>query len=204
MTRPRDTPSLRTASATARSRSPPAASRSAWSASPMPRCRSIACSARSPASAAPRSAPTSRPSRLVERSHDHRPLRRQYRGEPALDLRARAASSCDVKLGEQNLAFYRATNRSRDDTSPARAVFNVTPAERRRLFQQDPVLLLHRADAQAGRERRYAGRRSSSIRRSSRTPISKADHHHAVLHVLSGRASPNLSSAEPSTETNLN
>ena len=61
-----------------------------------------------------------------DRQHDH-PLRRQHGGQPPLEFPARAAVM-NVKVGEQNFAYYRATNTS-DKAMTGSAVFNVTPAE---------------------------------------------------------------------------
>ena len=74
----------------------------------------------------------------------------------------------DVKVGENTLAFYRATNIS-DKPTTGTATFNVSPDVVGALLQQDAVLLLHRADAGAGAVDRDAGDRSSSIRPSSPT-----------------------------------
>ena len=65
------------------------------------------------------------------------------------------------------------------------ATFNVQPGAGRRLFRQDPVLLLHRADAAAGRD---AGRRrscSTSIPRIADEPRPQGPQlDHPVLHLL--------------------
>ena len=69
----------------------------------------------------------------------------------------------DMKIGENRLANYRATNRLEQDLDRDGDVQRVA-GSRRDLLQQDRVLLLHRADAEARRERRHAGELSSSIR----------------------------------------
>ena len=83
--------------------------------------------------------------------------------------------------------IYRATNTSAA-TVTGTAVVQRDARHGRRLFQQDRVLLLHRADAEAGRER-------STCRSSFFVDPAIAEDHgsttvthdHAVLHFLSGR-----------------
>ena len=61
-------------------------------------------------------------------------------------------STAKVRIGENTLAFYRATNTS-DRPVWGMATFNVFPEQVAALLQQAAVLLLHRAAAAAGRER---------------------------------------------------
>ena len=62
----------------------------------------------------------------------------------------------DVKIGENALAFYRATNMS-DKPLKGTAAFNVAPEAAGIYFNKIAVLLLHRADAAARTVRRDAG-----------------------------------------------
>ncbi len=57
-----------------------------------------------------------------------------------------------LALGESVTAVYRAKNLS-DRPTVGSATFNVTPFNSGQLLQQDRVLLLHGARAEAGRER---------------------------------------------------
>ncbi len=66
-----------------------------------------------------------------------------------------AQSVMKVRIGEQNLAHYSATNTSAK-TLTGTASFQCDAGRGRRLLQQDRVLLLHRTDAEARRDRRFA------------------------------------------------
>ena len=74
-----------------------------------------------------------------------------------------------VTIGEREMAFYTAKNLSARAVTGT-ATFNVTPGPGRQIFQQDPVLLLHRADPEAGRGSADAGGLLRRSARSSRTP----------------------------------
>ncbi len=94
-------------------------------------------------------------------------------------------SSLEVKVGENTLAFYKATNNS-DKPTTGTAVFNVTPDCGRPALQQGAVLLLHRAAAGAGAVDRNGGfvlRRSDLRHRRGDQESFRAD---AVLCLLSG------------------
>ena len=121
-----------------------AASWSAWSAWPSPPCRSTACSASSPAMAARRASPP-RPRRVLDRTVT---VRFDANVAPGcLALRAGAAHR-HVRIGENRLAFYRATNIS-DAPYAAPRPSTCCPSGRA-FLQQDRVLLLHGADAGPG------------------------------------------------------
>ena len=92
------------------------------------------------------------PSATVLDRDRHDPLRRQRRARPALALRAGAEHRCKVKIGENTLAFYRATNTS-DRPVRGMATFNVFPEQVAPFFNKLAVLLLHGAVAAAGRDR---------------------------------------------------
>ena len=79
----------------------------AWSARPMRRCRSTAGSAAPPASAAPPRSRSQAPGQVLGRTH-HRPLRRQRRARPAVEIRARA----ERDQGAHRRGGDRATTRS--------------------------------------------------------------------------------------------
>ena len=152
-------------------RSPPSlasALRSAWSASPMPRCRSTACSARSPALAARRSAPKPHRRQVLDRKIIACASTPMSRRRCRWDFKP-VQRHQTVQIGETALAFYHGHQSRHRRRSPARRPSTSRPTQAGHLFQQDPVLLLHRADAAAGRDRRHAGRllrRSGDRRRS--------------------------------------
>ena len=84
-----------------------------------------------------------------------------WRFEPEQPQHRRASSARSSRSTTRS-----PTNRARDRR--ARPPTTSTPADRRHLFQQDRLLLLHRADAEARREARDAGgvlRRSGARRR---------------------------------------
>ena len=60
-----------------------------------------------------------------------------------------------VKIGEQNMAHYSATNTT-GKVLTGSAIFNVSPAGSRGIFRQDPMLLLYRANTEGRRKRRPA------------------------------------------------
>ncbi len=70
-----------------------------------------------------------------------------------------------IAPGARTQIFYRATNLTARTTT-GQAVFNVTPRDRRQVFLQDRMLLLHRADA----ERRAVGRHAGRLLRRSQDP----------------------------------
>ena len=74
-----------------------------------------------------------------------------------------------VAIGARNIAFFTARNLS-DRPVTGTATFNVTPSQAGQVFHQDPVLLLHRADAEAGRGGAHAGDLLRRSRRSSTIP----------------------------------
>ena len=79
-----------------------------------------------------------------------------------------------VAVGAREMAFFTATNLG-DQPITGTATFNVTPEQAGQIFHQDPVLLLHRADAEARRDGADAGdllRRSQDARRSRRAATS--------------------------------
>ena len=131
--------------------------RARCSASPSPRCRSTACSARRPALAERRCAPNGAGR---GRRPDRRALRRQRPSRPAVAVRARADDGARSRPARKTQIFYRAHEPQRaGDHRPGGVQRQPRPG--RQIFQQDRVLLLHRADAE-GRARRSTCRWCSS------------------------------------------
>ena len=87
---------------------------------------------------------------------------------PAVAASSPSAARSTCRLGEVITVYYRVTNESARVTT-GQASYNVSAADRRRLFREDQLLLLHRADAEAGREARHGGRvlRRSGARQGS-------------------------------------
>ena len=111
-----------------------------------------------------------------------RPLRFQRRARPAVEIRAGAErdQAAHRRSGDRPLQGHQ---RSRAHHRRAGLV-QCHADHGRRLFRQDQLLLLHRADHEAGRDARDDGgvlRRSQDRRRPRPGP---AQHHHAVLHLL--------------------
>ena len=156
---------VRTPAAT--SWSPPAAARGRddgrrWRSR---RCRSTTGSAAPPALPAP---PRSRPrARSGSRPHDDGALRRQRDARAALGLRRPSRTRSNCGSARSATVHYKVDQSSRARPSPAQAGLQRHAADGRRLFRQDQVLLLHRADAAAGRDARDAG---GVLRRSRRSP----------------------------------
>ena len=142
-------------------------SRRSWSAWPTPRCRSTTGSAASPASAARRrSRRRRRPRCSTARSRSGS----TPTSAPGLPWRFEPeVTSIEARLGEVVTVHYRVDQRSRRARSRRRRLQR-DAAERRRLLPEDQLLLLHRADAEAGREAGHGRWCSTSIRRSRRTP----------------------------------
>ena len=183
------------------------ASSPAWSGCPLPRCRSIACSARSPASAArPQRAP-----RAPDASARPRPSPCASTPTSTPDLPwSFEPVQREVKVRARRERDWRSTARRNLSRRPmtGTATFNVTPDQGRPVFRQAAVLLLHRAAPEAGRERRHAGqllRRSGdpATIRTRRT----SQHDHAVLHLLPRRrraARPPTPAAPPRRHATVN
>jgi cytochrome c oxidase assembly protein subunit 11 len=77
----------------------------------------------------------------------------------------------EVRIGEVVTVFYTVTNQAARATTGV-AAYNVAPADGRRLFPEDQLLLLHRTDHGPGREARDARGvlcRSGSWPRTART-----------------------------------
>ena len=133
-------------------------------------CRSTASSARRPASTARRSAPSARPGAVAGQvgvrfdANVHPGLPWRFEPEQTHGPRSRPARRPRSSTGRRISARRAITGQ---------AVFNVTPDTGRQIFQQDPVLLLHRADAEAGRDGRHAGGLLRRSRRSSKDPDTK-------------------------------
>ena len=132
-----------------------------------PRCRSIACSARSPAiGGTTAAAPQRRRRRCPARPSPSASTPMSRRTCPGRFQPVQREVT--VEMGETVTRLLSRAEQSRTRPIAGNATFNVTPDEVGRLLRQDPVLLLHRADAGAGRERRDAGhllRRSGDPRR---------------------------------------
>ena len=91
-----------------------------------------------------------------------------------------------VKIGEQNMAHYSATNTSRQGVD-GQCHFQCDARRGRRLLQQDSVLLLHRANLEARRERRFARGFLCRSGNSGRPGFKVDQRNHAVLHIFSSR-----------------
>ena len=125
---------------------------------------------------------TAAPSRH-DRPQGHRAVRRQRRPRPAVALRARA----ELDRGQARRGRDRQLPRHQPGGAPDHGVGGLQrrAAQRRLLFPEDQLLLLHRAEPQGGRD---AGHGGGLLRRSvdGEGPRRRRDqHHHAVLHVLS-------------------
>ena len=117
------------------------------------------------------------------RPRDHRALRRQCR--PGLPWRFEPEqNSIEVQHRRGGHASTTRVINESDARDHGAGVVQRHADYGRRLFQQDQLLLLHRADAEAGRDARDAGGvlRRSGDRRGPRP--GRAQHHHAVLHLL--------------------
>ena len=130
---------------------------------PTPRCRSTGCSARPPASAARRSAPSRRRPTPID-AH-----RRRCASTPTStpDLpwrfRAGAARGHGPARRGRRWSYFRASNLVETADRRHRRPSTSRPSKAGHYFNKIAVLLLHRADAAAGPERRHAGDASSSI-----------------------------------------
>ena len=168
-----------------RSPSPAWRSSPAWSAWPMPRCRSTRCSARSPVTAARRSASSSMSDR-DSRPEDHRAFRRQCVGRPALGLPA-----CPARRDDEDRRDHadhlqgRRTSSTRRPTG--RASFNVTPEMAGAYFNKVECFCFTDTTLKPGEDARHAGRLlcRSGHRRRAGTQGRQDDH--AFLHLLPDR-----------------
>ena len=174
--------------ARATSSSPPPAARSSprWSARPMRRCRSTTGSAAPPATAAPPRSPTSAPAQALDRTIAD-PLRCQCRRRAALALRARAERRSTVRIGEVDDRLLQGDQPIRARRPRRRRAYNVTPPTVGAYFSKINCFCFTEQTHEAGRDARDGGgvlRRSGA---SSKDPDQDdAQHHHAVLHLLSG------------------
>ena len=155
---------------------------SAWSGSPMPPCRSTICSAASPAMAERPSAPTRRPAPSATASS---PCASTPIPIAALPWTFQPEKrSVQVKVGENRLVFFHAVNNSRPrDRGPRDVQRRARP--RRTVFQQDPMLLLHRAEARSWPVGRDAGVVLHRARNPHRPRRRQHSRDHPLLYVLS-------------------
>ena len=107
------------------------------------------------------------------RPHDHGAVRRQCRPRPALALRARA----ELDRGQARRGRDRQLPRHQPGGAPDHGVGRLQrhAAQRRRLFPEDQLLLLHRAEPEGGRDAGHGGgllRRSRRWRRTPTAPTS--------------------------------
>jgi cytochrome c oxidase assembly protein subunit 11 len=86
---------------------------------------------------------------------------------PAVEIRAGAEFEIEVSIGEVVTVFYTVTNQAARDHG--QAAYNVGAADGRRLFPEDQLLLLHRADHGARARSARCRWCSMSIRRSRTT-----------------------------------
>ncbi len=90
-----------------------------------------------------------------------------------------------VRLGEEHLAYYRVTNLSQRP-AVGTSTYNVTPETCRRVVQQAPVLLLHRAVAAARAVRGHARGLLRRSRVGQGSALRQHPDHHALVHILRG------------------
>ena len=178
-TEPDQTPA--TASWRCRSR----ASSPAWSGLSFASCRSTACSARRPAMAACRNAPTRRPIEVLDRT-----IRIRFDGNVDGSLPwtfAPVQQTMDVKIGETALAFFKATNNSSAVQSAAAPFSTCRPELAGRYFTKIECFCFKQQTLAARADRRDAG---DLLRRSQdRRGRGHQEHFrdHPVLHLLSQR-----------------
>ena len=118
------------------------------------------------------------------RPQGHRAVRRQCRPRPAVALRARA----ELDRGQARRGRDRQLPRHQRGGAPDHGVGGLQrrAAQRRRLFPEDQLLLLHRADASRPGEKRDMPVVFYVDPAMAKDPDGDDDqHHHAVLHVLS-------------------
>ncbi len=161
----------------------------------MPLCRSTTCSAASPASAA----------RRMRAEQPGRPRRstatdRQSASIPTSVPACRGASvpilpARPSRRARPTAMTYKVDQYVRASRSPARRPTMSHPPKPGAIFNKLRVLLLHRADAAAGRDRRDSGRllRRSGYRRGCRGALRQ--HHHAELYLLPPEPAPQASGA---------
>ena len=167
----------------------------AWSAWPMRRCRSTSCSARSPASAAPRrcrrtTPRASSPGEMTVRFDSNVAQR------PGLDGHARRSRS-PTSIGKVDTVNFIGHQHTRTKPITGHGDLQRLARTGRRLLQQDRMLLLHRADPAARRNRATCRSCSSSI--PSSIENHRARHHqrdHALLYLLRFRQRGKLTMAD--------